>query len=244
MTLSRVRIFEKEQNEKRGFANILVCKIFERGLTNILVCEYLRESKTGRWASQVGRLVAPFLDHWLLHLSWVDPGLDANLFGNLDAVRLQNQPWNKNSLHPAILLWFEAAILRRDVLDQVLLLLPANLLSRLEFTVGWGTNLPWYLTAGCLGVYFLHSLLLQGAPLDRPVLALLPKGKKALLLVLFVPSCLPPTPALLLSGKRKGHLNIPALPLGDHLTDRLVLLYLVLLEPCLTACLIVGATDF
>ena len=71
-------------------------------------------------------------------------------------IKLWQWPWNKHSLHPTILLRFEAAILRWDVLDQVLLLLPANLgngfqlkvskighlCSRLELTVGWGTNLP------------------------------------------------------------------------------------------------------
>ena len=80
-------------------------------------------------------------------------------------------PWHKYSFHPAILLWFEAAILCWDVLDQILLLLAANLgkyenlffcccnflcsfqkddgakkkdhlLSRLELTVRWSTNLP------------------------------------------------------------------------------------------------------
>merc|ERR1711944_332330 len=164
-----------------------------------------------------------FFDHWLLHLSRVDLGLNANLFGNLDAVGLQNQPWHKYSLHPTILLGFEAAILCWNVLDQILLLFPANLLSRLELTVGWGTNLPWYLTAGCLRVHFLHILLLQGAPLYWPVLALLSKGKNVLLLLL-LSSCLSPTPALhlLIGGNRKRYLNIPALPLSDHLTNRLV----------------------
>ena len=43
-------------------------------------------------------------------------------------IKLWQWPWNKHSLHPTILLRFEAAILRWDVLDQVLLLLPANLM--------------------------------------------------------------------------------------------------------------------
>ena len=86
------------------------------------------------------------------HLSWVDLCLDADLFWDLDAVWLQhqpndgqdisenqpgrpwsrllegeNQPWHKDGLHPTILLRFEATILCRDVLDQLLFLVPTNL---------------------------------------------------------------------------------------------------------------------
>ena len=109
------------------------------------------------------------------HLSWVHLCLDADLFWDLDAVWLQhqpndgqdiseyqpgrpwsrllegeNQPWHKDGLHPTILLRFEATILRRDVLDQLLFVVTTNLIRQsLQFQIIW----KW-LVLGCGEITF------------------------------------------------------------------------------------------
>lgn len=100
-----------------------------------LLFEKLGQSGSGCWRIQIGRLVAPFFDHRPLHLSGVGLGVDADLLGDLDTVRLLGQSGNENCLHFAGFLGLEVALLARDVLHQVAVLIAANLLTLFEDTV-------------------------------------------------------------------------------------------------------------
>ena len=82
----------------------------------VLVWEELAKSQSGRGGLEVWGLVAPFLHHRLLHLKksqhecllqnaishllGVCLGVDTDLLGNLDAVRLLDKPRQDNNLNP------------------------------------------------------------------------------------------------------------------------------------------------
>ena len=66
---------------------------------------------------------------WVSNLSWIFLLLLTKILPkeHFYSYDLEMWPRNKDSFHPAILLWLEIAIFRRDVLDQVLLLVSTNL---------------------------------------------------------------------------------------------------------------------
>merc|ERR1719250_470032 len=112
--------------------------------------------------------IAPLLDHWLLHLSWVCLGPGAHLLGNIYTLlsRLQLRDLLAGSLG------LQRTLLLGRVLDNSLGLVIALLFSFLESTSRGSTDLPWLLGTPGDWSEFLDRFLLNSAHLLGPLGAL------------------------------------------------------------------------
>merc|ERR1719397_593007 len=118
--------------------------------------------------------VAPLLDDGLLDLPGVGPGPGADLLGHVHALLGGLQLGNKLGHMLASPLGLKATLLLGSVLDHGLHLVKALLISLLEATASWGTELPGLLGAlgvGGVAAGVVLALLLHFSPaLDHVVL--------------------------------------------------------------------------
>merc|ERR1712038_2141018 len=119
----------------------------------------LRQSKSGGWLLQIGRLVAPLLDDWSGDLFRIDPLVNADLLGHLDAVGLLDQSGHQHRLHLTVFLGLQVALLGGNVLQQRPGLCPAGLLARRDGAVAGGADLFGDLLAASLGSGLLDYFL-------------------------------------------------------------------------------------
>merc|ERR1712145_19937 len=107
--------------------------------TRILVAKNLSQTRFLR------RNITPFLDNWLLDLSWVGSGSGTDFLGHINTFLSWGQLWNKLCDMLASSLGLKRTLFLGGILDNSLGFVITLLSSLLESTTSWGTKLSWFL---------------------------------------------------------------------------------------------------
>merc|ERR1712145_41644 len=149
--------------------------------TRILVAKNLSQTRFLR------RNITPFLDNWLLDLSWVGSGSGTDFLGHINTLLSWGQLWNKLGDMLASSLGLKRTLFLGGILDNSLGFVITLLSSLLESTTSWGTELSWFLgTSSDWGV-LLDILFGNTADLLWPLGALgVGSISRSLILTLFL----------------------------------------------------------
>jgi len=128
---------------------------------------FLSKTRLGSWN------VTPFLDDWLLDLSWVRAGSGADFLWNVNALLGWLEQWNQFGDVLTLSLWLQVTGLLWNLLDNSLLLVKAFFWSWLELTTGWSTKFTWDLLTFGFWRVLLDVLLLGLTDLLGPLGTLL-----------------------------------------------------------------------
>ena len=121
--------------------------------------------------------VAPFLDNWLLDLPWVCSWPGADLLGDINTFLLGFKFGHQFGHVLAGTLGLKSTLFLRSILDNSLGFVITLLISFLESTSSWSTELPGFLGTpidwGCtswqvlisISTFILHTQLSQPSPL-------------------------------------------------------------------------------
>merc|ERR1712145_31678 len=134
--------------------------------TRILVAKNLSQTRFLR------RNITPFLDNWLLDLSWVGSGSGTDFLGHISTLLSWGQLWNKFGDMLASSLWLKRTLFLGGILNNSLGFVITLLSSLLESTTSWGTELSWFLGTSSDWSVLLDILLGDIANLLWPLGAL------------------------------------------------------------------------
>merc|ERR1712027_193747 len=132
------------------------------------------------------RNITPFLNNWLLDLSWVGSGSGTDLLGHINTLLSWGQLWNKLGHMLASSLGLKGTLFLGSILNNSLGLVITLLSSLLESTTSWGTQLSWLLGTSGDGGVLLDILLGNIAHLLGPLGALGVGGVARCLILTFL----------------------------------------------------------
>merc|ERR1711872_723257 len=108
----------------------------------------LSQSRFLRWN------ITPFLDNWLLDLSWVGSRSGTDFLGHINTFLSWGQLWHKLCDMLASSLGLKRTLFLGGILNNSLGFVITLLSSLLESTTSWGTELSWFLgTSSDWGVF-------------------------------------------------------------------------------------------